>query len=98
MNGGYVLPKETFFNLPVEKQNNLIEAAQKEFSRAPLNEASISNILKHAQIQRGIFYHYFSDKEDEFFYFFDLPKLIILDQYLTSFSDVILRYESTFDI
>lgn len=88
MNGGYVLPKETFFNLPVEKQNNLIEAAQKEFSRAPLNEASISNILKHAQIPRGSFYQYFTDKEDAFFYLIELATIKSRDQFLNYLEEV----------
>lgn len=68
INGGRVLPKQTFFNLPDEKRNNLIQAATKEFSRVPLNEASISNIVKNACIPRGSFYQYFEDKEDAFYY------------------------------
>lgn len=66
------MPKETFFNLPVEKQETLIQAALTEFSRVPLNEASITNILKHAKIPRGSFYQYFTDKEDAFFYLLEL--------------------------
>lgn len=62
------MPKQTFFNLPQEKQENLIQSATKEFSRVPLNKASISNIVKHAGIARGSFYQYFEDKEDAFYY------------------------------
>lgn len=62
------MPKQTFFNLPKEKRESLIEAAMKEFSRAPLSEASISNIIKDAAIPRGSFYQYFEDKEDIFYY------------------------------
>lgn len=62
------MPKVTFFNLAEEKRNNLIEALQKEFSRVPLYEASISNIIKSANIPRGSFYQYFEDKEDAYFY------------------------------
>jgi AcrR family transcriptional regulator len=40
----------------------------KEFSRVPLFEASISNIIKDAGIPRGSFYQYFEDKEDVFFF------------------------------
>ncbi|MEH7746974.1 TetR/AcrR family transcriptional regulator, partial [Neobacillus drentensis] len=39
------MPKQTFFNLTNEKQRSLINAAKKEFSRVPLHEASISNII-----------------------------------------------------
>jgi AcrR family transcriptional regulator len=62
------MPKPTFLNLVKEKQDLLINAAKKEFSRVPLHEASISNIIKDAGIPRGSFYQYFEDKEDIFFF------------------------------
>lgn len=65
------MPTATFFNLPKEKQKRLLEAAKAEFTRAPLNEASISNIVKLAGIPRGSFYQYFEGKEDLYFYYFD---------------------------
>ena len=66
--GGRVVPKQTFFNLPHEKRELLIQSAKKEFSRVPLSEASIANIIKSADIPRGSFYQYFEDKEDAFYY------------------------------
>jgi AcrR family transcriptional regulator len=71
LKGEYVMPKPTFLNLSKEKQELLINAAKKEFSRVPLHEASISNIIKDAGIPRGSFYQYFEDKEDIFFFLFD---------------------------
>lgn len=65
------MPKPTFLNLSKEKQELLIKAAKKEFSRVPLYEASISNIIKDAKIPRGSFYQYFDDKEDVFFFLLD---------------------------
>lgn len=65
------MPKQTFFNLPESKRKTLIQAAKKEFSRAPIYQASISNIVKSAGIARGSFYQYFEDKEDIFFYLLD---------------------------
>lgn len=62
------MPKVTFFNLSEEKQQTLLCAAKKEFSRVPLFNASISNIIKDAGIPRGSFYQYFDDKEDTFFF------------------------------
>ncbi|MFS0823971.1 TetR/AcrR family transcriptional regulator [Bacillus sp. 1P02SD] len=62
------MPKLTFFNLPEDKKQTLIVAAKKEFSSAPLFDASISNIIKSAGISRGSFYQYFEDKEDAFFF------------------------------
>ncbi|MBY7145043.1 TetR family transcriptional regulator [Virgibacillus sp. NKC19-3] len=62
------MPKPTFYKLPEDKRQTLIHAAEKEFSRVPLFEASISNIVKSAEIPRGSFYQYFEDKDDAFFY------------------------------
>lgn len=62
------MPKLTFYNLPEEKRQTLVQAIKSEFSRVPLFEASISNIVKAAGIPRGSFYQYFEDKGDAFFY------------------------------
>ncbi|WP_411346259.1 TetR/AcrR family transcriptional regulator [Paenibacillus sp. WLX1005] len=62
------MPTKTFFNLPDEKRQNLMNAAMREFSRASLADASIANIIKDACIPRGSFYQYFEDKADLFFY------------------------------
>jgi len=53
------MPTNTFFHLPEEKQQRLLDAAQIEFSRHSLQEASIANIVKLAGIPRGSFYQYF---------------------------------------
>lgn len=66
------MPKITFFNLPEEKQAYLIQCIKKEFSRVPLNEASVANIVRAAKIPRGSFYQYFEDKEDAFYYILEL--------------------------
>ncbi|HEK9099655.1 TetR family transcriptional regulator [Bacillus pfraonensis] len=65
------MPKQTFFHLSKDKQDILIQSAKEEFSRVPLHEASIANIIKNAGIPRGSFYQYFDNKEDLFFYLLD---------------------------
>lgn len=62
--GGDNMPKETFLKLPEEKKDKIIKAAKKEFERVPLEQASIKNIVKDAEIARGSFYQYFESKED----------------------------------
>lgn len=62
------MPKQTFFNLPEQKRQKLIESAETEFTRVPLFEASIANIVKSAGISRGSFYQYFQDKDDLYFF------------------------------
>ncbi len=65
------VPKQTFIKLHIDKRETLIRSAIKEFSRAPIFEASISNIVKEAGIPRGSFYQYFEDKEDLYYFLLD---------------------------
>ncbi len=65
------MPKKTFFNLPENKRNIVVKAAKKEFSRTPIANALVSNIIKDAKIPRGSFYQYFEDIEDCFYYVVD---------------------------
>lgn len=58
------MPKDTFFNLPKEKQNRIIKAVVKEISNVPVVEMSINKIIQEADIPRGSFYQYFRDKND----------------------------------
>lgn len=53
----------TFLNLNEEKKERIIHAALDEFSDKTFNEASITNIVKKANISRGSFYQYFGNKE-----------------------------------
>ena len=62
------MPKNTFFKLPKEKQNNIIEASLKEFKKVLLRDASINKIIKDANIPRGSFYNYFEDINDLYIY------------------------------
>ncbi|GIO24619.1 TetR/AcrR family transcriptional regulator [Oceanobacillus sp. J11TS1] len=66
------MPKSTFFNLHDSKRAKLLQAAEKEFARVPLSQASIANIVKLACVPRGSFYQYFHDKEDVFYYLLKL--------------------------
>ena len=62
------MPTNTFFNLPAEKKLKILKAANKEFARVPLEQASIKNIVEDAEIARGSFYQYFENKQDLFDY------------------------------
>lgn len=62
------MPTSTFFNLPEDKKNKILKAANKEFERVPIEQVSIKNIVESAEIARGSFYKYFEDKEDLFQY------------------------------
>lgn len=77
------MPKQTFFNLPKEKQNHLIYAIKKEFSSKPLNKASVSNIIKNAGIPRGSFYQYFDGKEDAFYFLLEKQMKIDSEEFIS---------------
>ena len=66
------MPTGTFFNLPEEKRERLIQGAMKEFVHVPLYKASVSNIIINAKISRGSFYQYFEDINDLYYYLVEL--------------------------
>jgi len=66
------MPKPTFFNLPENKLNAVLEAAFDEFSSNDYEKASIATIVKTSGIARGSFYQYFENKEDLYSYVLDI--------------------------
>lgn len=56
--------KKTFYNLPEEKQQRVIDAIMHEFASSTTEKVSINRIVKTAGISRGSFYQYFDDKVD----------------------------------
>lgn len=78
------MPKETFFNLNLEKRERIEEAIKHEFSRVPFSKVSISNIIEEARIPRGSFYQYFEDKEDAVKY--------IIQKYIYLENEIIRRF------
>ena len=92
------MPSSTFLNLPAEKQEKLLEAATREFSHRPFNEASINQIIKEAGIPRGSFYMYFQDKEDLFRYLLKgyVDQLFMLLEAMAAERDDLDRYVDLF--
>ncbi|MCB2209566.1 TetR/AcrR family transcriptional regulator [bacterium] len=66
------MPKQTFFNLPDHKRNRILTIAIDEFADNPYDVASISNIVREAEIAKGSFYQYFEDKQDLYQYLIEL--------------------------
>jgi AcrR family transcriptional regulator len=73
------MPKQTFLNLPKEKQNAFIEIALPEFANNDYNTASISKIVEKAGIAKGSVYQYFQDKQDLFMYLVDVSNQTMLE-------------------
>lgn len=51
-------------DLTNEKVQRIINYGFKEFSEQPFEKASTNEIVKNAQVSRGLLYHYFKDKEN----------------------------------
>jgi AcrR family transcriptional regulator len=66
------MPKQTFFNLPQEKRQTIMNAAIEEFAEYGLENASTNRIVKNSGIAKGSFYQYFEDKQDVFMHLLDL--------------------------
>jgi AcrR family transcriptional regulator len=62
------MPRQTFFNLPEEKREKIVNAAVDEFAEYGLENASTNRIVKNSGIAKGSFYQYFEDKQDVFMY------------------------------
>ncbi len=66
------MPQATFFNLPEEKRNRILEHATDEFYEKGYAKASISRIVQKSKIAKGSFYQYFDDKKDLYKYLIDV--------------------------
>ena len=66
------MPTATFFRLPQEKRERLMDACWAELSRVRFSDVSINRIVSAARIPRGSFYQYFGgkDSKEELFRFF----------------------------
>ena len=71
------MPTKTFFNLREEKRQRIEKALINEFSKSSFEQASITNIIKEANIPRGSFYQYFVDKKDAIKYL--IEKFVLSD-------------------
>jgi len=56
--------EERFKNIEPEKRDRIINAALAEFAQNGYEKASTNEIVKNADISRGLLYHYFKDKEE----------------------------------
>ena len=59
---------ENFLNLPMEKQNLIIDAALKTFAMHGYKKTSISDIASTAGISKAMIFHYFGTKKELYLY------------------------------
>ncbi len=95
------MPSNTFLNLPEDKRTRLMDAASREFSAKPYNEASINKIIQEAGIPRGSFYMYFQDKEELFRYlvrgYVEQLLMVLEEALLREGGDVFAAMRALFD-
>jgi len=60
-----------FLNLDVEKQDRILNAAMKEFAQNGFEKASTNEIVKEADISKGLLFHYFKNKKNLFLFLYD---------------------------
>lgn len=60
-----------FESLPEEKKMKIINAAIEEFAKNGYKRGSTNNIVKNAEISKGLLFHYFESKKNLFIYLFE---------------------------
>ncbi|PLS03408.1 TetR/AcrR family transcriptional regulator [Neobacillus cucumis] len=70
-----------FLNLDTEKQDRIINAAIKEFAQKGYDKASTNEIVKEAEISKGLLFHYFKNKKQLFLFLFDHCIQMISDDF-----------------
>ncbi|MBC2580208.1 TetR/AcrR family transcriptional regulator [Clostridium sp. DJ247] len=88
------MPNKTFFNLPKERQEEIIEICVEEFSTNDYNSASLNRIIEKLGIAKGSFYRYFSNKTDLYEFLIDY----VLEKKLNYIKDFYEYQSNSWDI
>lgn len=74
--------KNTYQHIDItnEKVQRIITSAYKIFSSNDFEKASTNNIVKDANVSRGLLYHYFVDKQDLFDFLVDYTLRLIAEK------------------
>ena len=62
---------ERFYQLPEEKQNTIINAGYRVFSRNSYKKSPMSEIADAAKISKSLLFHYFQNKRDFYLFLWD---------------------------
>lgn len=72
------MPKDTFINLPIERQSRIETILLDIFSEKHLSRVNVSEIVEKMQMSRGSFYKYFEDLEDAYQYIIKKIQLLFI--------------------
>ncbi len=85
-----------FLNLNSEKQDRILNAALKEFAKKGYQNASTNEIVKEAEISKGLLFHYFNNKKDLYLFLYDYFMEMLLEEIHAKIDwleqDIFLRY------
>ncbi|EIJ80194.1 TetR family transcriptional regulator [Bacillus methanolicus PB1] len=85
-----------FLNLSPDKQERILNAALKEFSQKGYEKASTNEIVKEAEISKGLLFHYFKNKKELFLFLYDHFVEIIMDEFYSKIDwnerDLLMRF------
>lgn len=85
-----------FLNLSPDKQERILNAALKEFSQKGYEKASTNEIVKEAEISKGLLFHYFKNKKELFLFLYDYFVEIIIDEFYSKVDwnerDLLIRF------
>ena len=73
------MPTKTFYNLPNDKREKLMDAIRAELLCTHVDEISINRIIHAAEIPRGSFYQYFENKGDMLRYLLSDYRVLLFD-------------------
>ena len=74
-----------FLSLDAEKQERILNAAITEFAKKGYNKASTNEIVKEANISKGLLFHYFKSKKDLFLFLYDYFTEILTKEFYGKF-------------
>ena len=87
---------EKFMNLDTEKQERIINASMEEFGKKGYNNASTNEIIKNAEISKGLLFHYFGSKKSLYFFLLDYSIKIFSEEFYGRLNydetDIIIRW------
>ncbi len=83
---------EKFSNLPIDKQNIIIDAALTCFGTNGYKKASISDIAAAAGVSKALVFHYFGTKKALYLYLIDLCTHIIINEIDEKFDNAVTDF------
>lgn len=70
-----------FLSLNDEKRNRILNAAINEFAQKGYENASTNEIVKGANISKGLLFHYFKNKNDLYFFLYEHFVEVLMDEF-----------------